>query len=173
MKEGRIAHLLSILFPAALTLLAVAACNREPETAYVETGDLESIRQRGQLRILMPPLEGSMLPRQGYSIGHELELAEQFAAGLGLEPEVVSIAGRDDLLQALERGGGDLVLARLTATPERRQRFAFSVPLEYTREVLVTAASDESIREPEDLEGRRVAVRASSSFYDTLRTLAL
>ena len=164
MKGVRPTCLLSIV-------LVLTACSREPEQAYVETGDLEGIRLRGRLRILMPPLDGSMLPRAGYSIGHELELAEQFAAGLGLESEVVSIAGRGDLLEALHRGTGDLVLARLTATPERRQRFAFSVPLEYTREVLVTAASDESIREPADLDGRRVAVRASSSFYTTLHAL--
>jgi membrane-bound lytic murein transglycosylase F len=138
---------------------------------YIETGDLRALRRHGILRILMPPLEASRLPRHGYAIDLERELAEQLAAHLHLTPHLVTLPARDALLEALAEGRGDLVLARLTVTDERRERFSFSQPLDYTREVLVVRADDQSIGAARDLAGKSVAVRASSAHFGTLRDL--
>lgn len=147
-------------------------CSTGPGDEYVETGDLPDLRRRARLRILMPPLEASMLPRQGYAIDLERRLAEQLADELGLAPEIVTVAERDVLLDALLEGRGDLALARLTITPERQERFAFSVPLEYTREVVAVRADDAAVDAETDLIGRRVAVRTSASHYQTMQALA-
>lgn len=79
---------------------------------------------------------------------------------------------RDRILAALETGLVDLALANLTITPERRKRVDFSIPV-FTdvREVLVTGPATESVESVEDLSGREVAVRRSSSFYESLQSL--
>ncbi len=136
-----------------------------------ETGDLPVLRERGEIRILVPALEPLSLSRRGYSLDFERGLAEQFVRDLGLAPRVVAVPQRDRMIEMLVHGQGDVVVARLTVTEERQQRVAFSVPLEYVREVLVCRADDPSISRPEDLGGKRVAVRSSSSYYETLREL--
>jgi membrane-bound lytic murein transglycosylase F len=138
---------------------------------YIESGDLQALRERGYLRILMPPHQPLTLPRRGYTIDQDLELAEELAKSLGLEPKVVTIRSRSELLQALLEGRGDVVLARLTATPERRERFLFSVPLDHVREMLVVRKDREGVLGRADLSGMEIAVRKSSSFYVTLQKL--
>jgi membrane-bound lytic murein transglycosylase F len=138
------------------------------DSGYTETGDLDEITRRGTLRILMPPRELDGIPRRGYSIDHERELAGRLARELGLDPEVVTVGDRARMLQDLLDGRGDLVVARLTATEDRRERLGFSIPLDYVREVLACRADDPSIQDRADLAGKRVAVRASSSYYRTL-----
>jgi membrane-bound lytic murein transglycosylase F len=141
----------------------------QPE--YVETGDLAALRSRGVLRILMPPRQPRALSRRGFGVDTEVERAEELAAYLGLIPEVITIGDRSKLLQALLEGRGDLIIARLTATRERRKRFEFSVPIDYVGEVLVTHRDDTRVLTLEDLDGLRVTVRPSSSFHETLERI--
>lgn len=160
-------RLLALLAGAA-SLFATWGCF---SPTYIETGDLPEIRSHGRLRILMPPLRPFGLPRRGYAINHERRVAAELAERLGLEPVIITIQARDALVEALLEGRGDLVIARLTITEERESRLAFSQPVGYTREVVAVRAGNEAIREPADLDGRRVGVRASSSFFQTLQAL--
>jgi membrane-bound lytic murein transglycosylase F len=119
----------------------------------------------------MPFFEAALLPREGYPIGHEMNLARKLARTLDLAFEIVTVQERDALLRALLEGKGDIVLASLTITPQRAEKYAFSVPLHHVKEVLVVPARNTEIRAPEDLAGRRVAVRGSSSYHGTLQSL--
>lgn len=168
-------YLLAVL--AGISLIAGCASGGGDESSgsavpkYIEAGDLDAIRERGYLRILMPPHRPLTLPRRGYTIDQDQQLAEELARSLGLIPEVITIRNRSELLSALLQGRGDVVLARLTATPERRERFLFSVALDHVREMLVVRGEEDGIRELSDLSGLEVAVRRSSSFYATLQKL--
>ena len=154
-------------------LLAGCGTPAEPNTSstppFVEAGDLEEIKRRGQLRVLVPLLDHNYLPRQGSPLEHERELITEFARESGLEPFWVSVDSRDDLIPYLIEGKGDLIAANLTATPERRNRVAFTYPLKLVREQVVARRSDLTVGRPEDLQGRRLAVRRSSSFWHTLQ----
>ncbi len=79
---------------------------------------------------------------------------------------------RDRLIPALVKGRADLALANLTITPERQKRVDFSTPV-FTEvsEVVVTGPGIEPVEKVEDLSGREVVVRASSSYYESLRLL--
>jgi len=73
----------------------------------------------------------------------------------------------------LEQGKGDLVAAQLTATPQRKQRAAFTRPTATVSEWLVGAKGAEDLpRDIGDLEGREIHVRKSSSFANTLERIA-
>jgi len=150
---------------------ATAAAVAEEAGEELWTLDLPGIRERGELRILHQRRKQGYLPRAGSPRDAELEQAEALAQDLGLEARFVPVESFEALLPALLEGRGDLVAENLTATEERRKRVAFSIPIAFVREQLVTRADDESLTGLGDLPGRRIAVQRSSSFWATAEKL--
>jgi membrane-bound lytic murein transglycosylase F len=143
-----------------------------PGQPALVTPDLPGIREAGVLRLITTQRDGAAhLPRAGWPIDRERAHAEKLARRLGLEPEWVYVETFDDLLPALVEGRGDLIAGNLTATRERSRRVAFSAPVTFVREQVVTRASDQDLQRASDLVGRRVAVRRSSSFWESVQAL--
>ena len=79
---------------------------------------------------------------------------------------------RDQLLPALSAGYGDLAVANLTITPTRQEQVDFSIPVwRNVSEILVTGPGAPAIASAQDLSGKAVHVRASSSYYESLAAL--
>jgi membrane-bound lytic murein transglycosylase MltF len=79
---------------------------------------------------------------------------------------------RDALLPALRAGRIDIVVAQLTVTPARQQLVDFTEPTRRNvNEVVVTAPGQAPVSSPEDLSGREVFVRKTSSYYESLVAL--
>ena len=79
---------------------------------------------------------------------------------------------RDQLIPALLEGYGDLAAANLTITPERLAEVDFSTPVQReVREILVTGPTSEPIGAVEDLSGKSVHARRSSSYRESLAAL--
>ena len=79
---------------------------------------------------------------------------------------------RDQLLPALTAGYGDVAVANLTITPSRQEQVDFSIPVwRDVSEILVTGPASPAIASLQDLSGKRVHVRASSSYYESLAAL--
>jgi membrane-bound lytic murein transglycosylase MltF len=79
---------------------------------------------------------------------------------------------RDQLFQALNEGKVDLVAAALTVTPEREKLVSFSNPTRTgVAEIVVTGPTAPPLHDAEDLSGREVFVRRSSSYYESLQGL--
>ncbi len=79
---------------------------------------------------------------------------------------------RDQLFPALQSGKVDLVAAALTVTPERARLADFSVPTRTNvSEIPVLAPGAAPVSSPDDLSGREVFVRRSSSYYESLQAL--
>jgi membrane-bound lytic murein transglycosylase MltF len=76
---------------------------------------------------------------------------------------------RDKLLPALIEGRVDMVASQLTITPEREKLVDFSDPTRTNvREILVTAPGTPGVTGLNDLAGRRVFIRKTSSYYQSL-----
>ncbi|NQT56760.1 MAG: transporter substrate-binding domain-containing protein, partial [Desulfobacteraceae bacterium] len=72
---------------------------------------------------------------------------------------------RDKLLPALAKGLGDIAAANLTITPERKKIVDFSDPLlTGVSEILITGPAAPAIKCLDDLTGKEVHVRPSSSY---------
>jgi membrane-bound lytic murein transglycosylase MltF len=78
---------------------------------------------------------------------------------------------RDRLFDALAEGRGDIAAAGLTITDERRKRVDFAAPWATVSEVVVTGAGQPPVTTVEDLSGRDVHVRRSSSYFESLTSL--
>ncbi|MCB2019867.1 MAG: transporter substrate-binding domain-containing protein [Burkholderiaceae bacterium] len=79
---------------------------------------------------------------------------------------------RDEIIDALVAGNGDVVFADMTITPARRERVDFSDPM-YTdiHEVVVTAPGLPPVTAIEQLSGQEVFVRPSTSYHEHLVAL--
>jgi membrane-bound lytic murein transglycosylase MltF len=79
---------------------------------------------------------------------------------------------RDQLFPALADGKVDLVAAALTITPEREKLVNFSDPTRRNvSEIVVTPKGVPAMASADDLSGKQVFVRRSSSYYESLVAL--
>jgi membrane-bound lytic murein transglycosylase F len=145
-----------------------AARSRESHTE-----DLPGIQKRRLLRVLTRNSGATYFIYKGELVGFEYELARKFATDRGLRLELVVPPSRRDLLPWLVQGKGDVVAASLSASPERaaREGVAFSRHYNIVREMVVTRAEDVGLAGVDDLDGRRLVVRRSSSYWSTLEKL--
>jgi membrane-bound lytic murein transglycosylase MltF len=79
---------------------------------------------------------------------------------------------RDRLLPALAEGLGDIAAGNLTITPARQKEVDFSAPhLTGVDEIIITRAASPQIKTLDDLSGKEIHVRKSSSYYESLLQL--
>jgi membrane-bound lytic murein transglycosylase MltF len=102
----------------------------------------------------------------------EEELNKRLKTGLlHVHVAIVPLA-RDQLFTSLVEGKVDLIAAALTITPEREKLVDFSMPTRSgVSEIVVTAPNVPAVASVEDLSGREVFVRKSSSYYESLQRL--
>lgn len=141
--------------------------------AAVAASDLSEIRERGQLRVLTRNNAATYYIWRGELFGFEFELTRGLADALGVRADMVVAPSRDILFEWLRSGRGDLIAANLTASPARAREegIVFSEPYYYVRETVVSRADEPPLASVEDLAGREVAVRRSSSYWNTLEAL--
>ena len=76
-------------------------------------------------------IQGRTIPIEGaeglYADGYDVKIAQEVAAGLGLEPVAVKLEW-GDLIDSLVAGDIDLIIAGMTALPEREELIDFTDP---------------------------------------------
>ena len=155
----------------------VLVATESSDSLPVERGDLSQILTRRTLRVILPTLEENSLPRTGALLSPlaTRDLAASFADRLGVRLVLVLVRKHDDLLDALERGYGDLVAADLTIDPTRPTAVAvaFTHPTTTVDEWLVGRKGEVNLpRKMGDLAGREVHVLRDSPFNATLERLS-
>lgn len=143
-----------------------------PPWGYTETGDLPELRGRGLLRVAAERRpEAGYLPRTASARPRLKGLSEEIAAELGLELRVVWVESEAEALAYVLDGRADFALGRPErGSVEAPDGAAFTLPAVVTSGHLVTRTGD-ALADTAGLEGRRVAVRASSPFLTDLLTL--
>ena len=144
-------------------------------------GDFEDMLEKREIRALVVYnkllyfLDG---PRQH---GASYDALEQFRAFVDdkydLKSRKLNIVyipvTRDKLIPYLRDGLGDIAVANLTVTPERSEKIDFSDPIiTGVKEVLVTGPSAPEIQGLEDLAGKQIHVRKSSSYHTHLQKMS-
>lgn len=145
-------------------------------------GDFEQMLDRRLIRVLAPYSRTLYFHDKGRERGLTAELTRNFeryinkkyAKQLHKRPVTVVIVPttRDRLLDDLNQGLGDIVAANLTETPERLQVADFLAPDDYSiSELVLTGSGSSPVQTIDDLAGRTVHVRPSSSYYASLTAL--
>ncbi|MBS9776054.1 MAG: basic amino acid ABC transporter substrate-binding protein [Fusobacterium sp.] len=90
-------------------------------------------------------------------VGFDIELMEAISKEAGFKVEIKDMAF-DGLLPALQMKKVDLVIAGMTATPEREKTVLFSNPYFKAKQVIITKKDDKSLTKFDDLAGKKVGV---------------
>jgi membrane-bound lytic murein transglycosylase MltF len=142
-------------------------------------GDFSGMRERQMIRLLVPYSKTFFYLDQGQQKGINYEFGKQLENWLNQNhPLPQSKRGwqilfipvrRDQLLPSLQAGKGDLAAGGLTITDDRRKEVDFVAPIANgVKELVVTARGVKGPRTVEDLSGKEITVRRSSSYYEHL-----
>jgi membrane-bound lytic murein transglycosylase MltF len=140
-------------------------------------GDLDSMVERRLIRVLTVYGIGRYYLDGGQEKGAALELFRMFEDFINkrLDRKTVRVhvafipVARHELVQGLLDGRGDIAAASLTITPERDELIDFTAPVSRElSEVLVTGPSAPPLATLDDLAGREIFVRASSSYRSSV-----
>jgi membrane-bound lytic murein transglycosylase MltF len=142
------------------------------------TGDFDGMAERRLVRILTVYSKTLYFVDKGtprgtaYDQGRLLEDAINKNTGnLKINIQFVPLS-RDELIPALLDGRGDIIMADMTVTPERLRQVAFTEPwIAGVDEIVVTSPDGPPIDTIDDLSGKEVFVRQSSSYYQSLARL--
>ncbi len=144
------------------------------------TDDFDGLAKRRVIRVLVPYSRTYYFVERGIQQGITYEALKLFEKmvnedlGKGhVKVHVVPIpTSRDRLIPSLVEGRGDIAAAGLTITPERLQSVAFSDPFaRKVREIVITAPGQPALDSVDDLAGRSVYARRSSSYFESLVAL--
>jgi membrane-bound lytic murein transglycosylase MltF len=164
--------------PAAKSELTLSKAT--PSKPY--TGDLDGMVKRRLIRVLVPYSKtyyfvDRAVPRGlAYETTRLLEddLNKKFKTG-NVRLHVICIpVARDEMIPGLLEGKGDIAAGNLTITPERLKKVDFTRPIsgaQTVTEIVVSGPGAEPIKSVEDLAGKEVYIRKSSSYYESIEKL--
>ncbi len=148
--------------------LAVATAGGTGEALAGAT--LEAARARGSVVVAAVPDELPLAARgaDGRLEGFDIEVAEEIGRRLGLPVTFVTPAW-SDILAGDWGGRWDLSVSSITPTEARARFLDFPSVYRYDAVVVVAHIDNQTIATPADASGRRVGVKAGTTFERYLR----
>ncbi|HEY6930767.1 MAG TPA: transporter substrate-binding domain-containing protein [Thermoanaerobaculia bacterium] len=149
-------------------------------------GDLEQMVERRIIRVLVVPNKTFYFNDKGTQRGVtydtfqliEQELTKHLQRAKKLKRKNLKVkffyvsVGRGEIFSALTEGKGDIAAANLSITPQRQAIVDFSAPVMHdVQEIVLTGPGSPTVSSLDDLAGKEVFVRKSSSYYESLAAL--
>lgn len=146
------------------------------------TGDLDGMLKRRYIRALVTYSKSQYYVVKGVQYGSSYEFLKAFEDAINkkypqkqrnMRLHVVFVpVPRDKMFSRLVEGRGDLAVGALTVTPDRLKMVDFSDPLvRGVKAIAVTGPHSPVLNTLDDLAGKEVFVRPSSSYWEQLQTL--
>jgi His/Glu/Gln/Arg/opine family amino acid ABC transporter permease subunit len=128
-------------------------------------GFIDTIRQRGELVIATDatyrPFE--VTNKQREVVGFDADVGAELARAMGVKVRWINLEWAG-VLGCLESGKADLVMAGVTITEERKAKgYLFSRPYFLSGQAIARRKGDTSIRGPQDLKDKIVAVQGETT----------
>jgi len=174
-------HVQKLLALAAIAYVgsahAVTALEGQQKPQF---GDFDAMLERRVVRVLVPYSRTLYFNDKGRQRGLTADALRDFETFLNkkypnkVQPFVVVAipTTRDHLLTGVLEGRGDIAAGNLTITPERSAKFGFShAVMQDAGEIVVTGPRSPQLASLDQLAGREVHVRQSSSYYSSLVAL--
>jgi membrane-bound lytic murein transglycosylase MltF len=181
----RVSSILLVAIIALTVTVSSIAQSTETDSASEEAllesgpwiGDFNKIVEKRRIRVLVTYSKTFYFFDRGHQRGISYDLLKEFEKYVNkklkaktLKVNVVFVpVRRDELIPGLVEGLGDIAVANLTITSPRQKFVDFSSPLlTGVRELLVTGPAAPSVISTDDLAGKEIHVRKSSSYYESL-----
>lgn len=143
-------------------------------------GDFDGMMERRGIRVLVPYSKTLFFLNKGRQYGVAAELMQEVERWINKREHTGSQffriflipKKREELIDALNSGEGDVVAGNLRVTPERLEKVDFTLPvLRNVKEIIVAGPKSPKLDVVEDLSGTDAYVRMSSTYADDLRKL--
>ena len=167
-----------VMFLPLIMLIGIPARATENNGLQLEErwiGDFDGMASRHMVRVLVVYNRMFYFIDRGHLYGETVELCREFEKFINkkiktdtLKIRVVFVpVKRDQLIPSLVKGRGDIAIANLTITPERKKTVDFSQPFRTgVKEILITGSSAPDLIALEDLSGKELHLRLSSSYHE-------
>jgi membrane-bound lytic murein transglycosylase F len=138
--------------------------------AAAAAADLDAIKARGELRVLVVPVKGSneFFPLAGSPPGFDREILEGFAQLQRIKIAPIAVEGWDQLVPGLLAGRGDVAAGRFTVTEERKRRIAFTSEVFPTRNVVLTRRPAPRVETLDQFRATKVGTIKGSSMAEAV-----
>ncbi|MDX2510089.1 MAG: transporter substrate-binding domain-containing protein, partial [Desulfobacterales bacterium] len=163
-----------------IILLVNASNSNAVELDQTWSGDFDGMVERRFIRVLVTYNKTHYFLDRARERGATYEALMRFEKEINkqlkrkhLKINVVFIPVlRNELVSGLVDGRGDIAAAGLTITPERKKFVDFTDPVaEKIDEIVVAAPNAPKLASIEDLSGKEIYVRKSSSYHESLNRL--
>lgn len=153
------------------TLLLAGLVQLSFSSAALAETDLAKIQSAGVLKI---GTEGTYPPftyhdASGALTGFDVEIGREVAKRLNVKAEFVE-SKWDGLIAGLDAKRYDAVINQVSITPERQQKYDFSVPYIASKGVLIVRSDNTSIKSFDDLKGKKSAHTLTSNYAQLARS---
>ena len=152
--QKSIALLLSGSMLAAAALTGCGSDNTASAVSNTAGKDLlDQIQARGSITVAM---EGTWAPWTYHDendelVGYDVEVAKLIANELGVDVNFVE-GEWDGLLAGLDDGRYDIMVNGVGVTPERQEKYDFSIPYAYNKTAVIVRSDYDEIHSMEDLK---------------------
>ncbi len=124
----------------------------------VET-DIEQIKERGTLRVILEYNSISYFIYKGQRLGFEYELMQHFAQSIGVKLELVVAKPSEDPYNLLNEGKGDIIANGLFSNSKTKQQVALTNPYRNIEQVIVQRKTGISINPTDSMQKRDTALQ--------------
>lgn len=171
---------MTIHFTTAMDARRAHAAESLIDLSEKRLGDFNEMAAANQIRVLVPYSKTFYFLDGVDQRGLTYELLKEFEKFVNrklqrktIQVHVIVIPTKRDLLfERLVEGRGDIAAGNLTITPQRLKQSDFAAPLlTGIDEIIVTGPKSPQVKTVDDLAGKEIYVRASSSYYDSLNLL--
>ena len=144
------------------------------------TGDFDGMVKRRVIRALVPYSKTFYFVDRAVQRGLSYEVTRLLEADINKKLKTGNVrihvlcipVNRGEMIPALLEGRGDIAMGNLTITPERQKQVDFTYPTgTNVVEILVGGPGAEPVVSVEDLSGKEVYLRKSSSYYQSIEAL--
>ena len=143
--------------------------------------DLDSILQRGSMRVLTDYNSVNYFVYKGFPVGYQFELLTALCAHLGITLEIKVSNDKEKNIRMLLSGEADLIATNLAVTSKESKRISYTIPHSQSRQILVQRnwempaggkkKANKLIRTNQDLLGKTIYVLKNSSYVDCLQQI--
>ena len=168
--------------PARTPAMEPAKQGLPPATAAEKkwTGDFDGMAKRRVIRALVPYSKTFYFVDRAVQRGLSYDVTRLLEADINKKLKTGHVrihvlcipVTRGEMIPALLEGRGDIAMGNLTVTPERQKQVDFTYPTaRNVVEILVTGPGAQPVVSVEDLSGKEVYLRKSSSYYQSIEAL--
>ena len=159
---------------ALLCLCCLSGCGNKRHGSMPDeaVGDLQQIKDSGELVVLTLYSSTSYFNYRGQEMGFQYELSEQFAKSLGVKLRVVVARNVQGLIKKLLAGEGDIIAYNVPITKELKDSLIYCGEEVITHQVIVQRAGGKTkpLTDVTELIGKDVYVKPGK-YYDRLVNL--